>query len=99
MVIYNSGTVRFNIIVAQLIGAVAFHLTMGRYVAKVSELIATFIGKISSWISYPLIFIIRKIVVKLSWIKEKIKLERKSIPKEQTKKKKIMNILKIHMKN
>ncbi len=99
MVIYNSGTVRLNIIAAQFIGAVAFHLTMGKYVAKVTEFVAKIIGKIITLIFSPFVFVSRKLTSKLSIIREKIKPKRKTYPKEEVKKKKIMNILKIHLKN
>lgn len=32
MVIYNSGQVRLNIILAELVGGVAFHFSLGRYI-------------------------------------------------------------------
>ena len=99
MVIYNSGQVRLNIIIAQFIGAVAFHVTMCKYVAKITTFIARLIGKTIGWISYPFTLISRKITAKLTGTKEKIKNKRKSLPKGGTKKKKIMNILKIHLKN
>ena len=34
MVIYNNGIVRLNLIIAQLAGGIAFHLSMGRYIRK-----------------------------------------------------------------
>ena len=99
MVIYNSGTVRLNIIIAEIIGAVAFHMTMGKYVSKVTCFIAEIIGRIFGWVCYPLTLITRKVTAKLSSTKEKIRLKRKTLPKQETKKKKLMNILKIHLKN
>ena len=53
MVIYNSGTVRLNIIVAEIIGAVAFHFTMGQYMAKPISFVAKITGKIAGFIFYP----------------------------------------------
>ena len=99
MIIYNSGTVRLNIIAAQIIGAVAFHMTMGKYVSKATEFVARIIGKIITLIFSPFVFISRKLTSKLSIIGEKINSKRKTYPKEEAKKKKIMNILKIHLKN
>lgn len=32
MIVCNSGIVRFNLIIAQLLGGVAFHMTAGRYI-------------------------------------------------------------------
>lgn len=99
MTIYNSGTVRLNIIAAQIIGAVAFHMTMGKYASKLSESIAKVIGKTINLIFSPFIFVGSKLTLKLRTFKEKIKLQRKTYPNDETKKKKIMNILKIHLKN
>ena len=99
MVIYNSGTVRLNIIVAEIIGAVAFHITMGKYISEVTSCIAGTIGKILKFILSPILFIYRKLTLKLGIIGEKITAKRKIYEKEKTKKKKIMNILKIHLKN
>jgi hypothetical protein len=99
MVIYNSGTVRLNMIIAQIAGALAFHFTMGKYISKLSELSAKMLSKTFVLIFSPVIFISRKLTLKLNVFKEKIKPDRKTYPEEKTKKKKIMNILKIHLKN
>ena len=61
MVIYNSGTVRLNIIIAQLIGAVAFHMTMGKYVAKVIGFASMVVGKVVAVLGFPVTFIVRQI--------------------------------------
>lgn len=61
MVVYNNGTVRLNIIVAQIIGAVAFHITMGKYVAKIVGFAAMLMGKVIAIVSSPLTFVLRKI--------------------------------------
>lgn len=60
MVIYNSGTVRLNIIIAQLIGAVAFHMTMGKYVAKAVGFVSMVVGKAVAVFGFPLTFLVRK---------------------------------------
>lgn len=81
MVIYNSGTVRLNIIIAQFIGALAFHITMGKYVAKIVGFVSMVIGKAVATFSFPLTFVIGKIgrlckninVSKLILIKKKAK--------------------------
>ena len=99
MVIYNSGTVRLNMIIAQIVGAVTFHMTMGRYVAEMTTFISKIIGKTVAFIFTPFIRLYRKLLSRLGAFKEKINAKRKSYPKEKTKKKKIMNILKIHLKN
>lgn len=61
MVIYNSGTVRLNIIIAQLVGAIAFHITMGKYVAKIVGFLSMAIGKAVAVLGLPLRFVARKI--------------------------------------
>ena len=60
MVVYNSGTVRLNIVIAQIIGAVAFHITMGKYVARIVGFISMIIGKAVAAVSYPLTLLLRK---------------------------------------
>ena len=61
MVIYNSGTVRVNIIIAEIIGAVAFHMTMGKYISVPIAFIARLVGKILNFIFYPFVFLLAKI--------------------------------------
>ena len=98
MIIYNSGTVRLNIIIAELMGAVAFHMTMGRYIAKPVSLIAKILGKTGEFIFYPITFLYGKIRTLLKKIPVK-KLENvKRKTKVPTEEKKIINILKIHLK-
>ena len=60
MVIYNSGIVRFNIIIAQILGAVAFHMTMGKYVAKAVGFVSKVIGKVVVALGFPLTFLVGK---------------------------------------
>ena len=78
MVVYNNGTVRLNIIVAQIIGAVAFHITMGKYVAKIVGFAAMLIGKVITIVSSPLTFVLRKIRQVSSNIIKKLTLKRKN---------------------
>ena len=80
MVIYNSGTVRLNIIIAQLIGAIAFHMTMGKYVAKAVGFVSKVIGKVIVALGFPLIFAVRKIREVLSkiHISKLVKVKKKS---------------------
>ena len=54
MVVFNSGTVRLNMIIAQLIGAVTFHYTLGKYIAKPVTMIANFCGKVIGFIFYQI---------------------------------------------
>ena len=99
MVIFNSGTVRLNIIIAEIIGAVAFHMTMGQYMAKPISFIAKIMGKIVGFIFYPIRFLygkIRDYLNKIS-VKNHKKLNvRRNLPVNA---KKIINNIKIHLKN
>ena len=61
MVVYNNGTVRLNVAVAQIIGAVAFHITMGRYVAEIVGFAAMLIGKAVAVVCWPTAFVLKKI--------------------------------------
>ena len=102
MVIYNSGTVRMNIIIAEIIGAVAFHMTMGKYIAKPVSLIAKAVGKIAQTAFYPVLFICKKIkslTKKLINNVDKKEKKEKKEPKITLQGKKIINIIKIHLKN
>ena len=92
MIIYNSGTVRLNIIIAQAIGAVAIHITIGKYVAKLVGYVGNILGKILGYIFSPLVFIFGKIK---SLLKKIPKLE----VNDKLHTKKILNILKIYLKN
>ena len=98
MIIYNSGTVRLNIIIAEIIGAVAIHMTMGRYIAKVVGYAAKIIGKTVGFIFLPLGFIWNKIKALLEKIPVKKPEKEMKNRKVPFKEKKIINILKIHLK-
>lgn len=99
MVIFNSGTVRLNIITAEIIGAVAFHMTMGQYMAKPVSLIAKATGKIGKFVFYPFIFLCGKIRSSLKRIPIILRGKEIKFPKLTVRSKKIMNIIKIHLKN
>lgn len=98
MVIYNSGTVRLNIIVAEAIGAVAIHITMGKYVAKFVGFIGKTLGKIVGIVFYPVNYLsgkIRQLLIKIPKIRP---IREKRHIKDKFSSKKIMNIIKIHLK-
>ena len=88
MVIYNSGTVRLNIIIAEIIGGVAIHMTMGRYVAKAVSTIAKICGRICGFIFYPITFLYGKIKLWVSKLPLKEAIKRKHREKTSTKKRK-----------
>ena len=60
MVVFNSGTVRLNMIIAQLMGAVAFHYTLGKYISKPVSLIANSGAKVMGFLFYPVTLLARK---------------------------------------
>ena len=99
MIIYNSGTVRLNIIIAEIIGAVAFHMTMGRYIAKPVSFTAKALGSTMNFLCYPLIFTIKKIKDLWKNLTLKASIKSKSEKKGTITAKKIINNLKIHLKN
>lgn len=99
MVIYNSGTVRLNIIVAELIGAVAIHIAVGKYVAVAVGFIGKIIGRVAGIISYPVVYIFSKIRRILDKIPKKTVKKGKCSLKDKFSRKKILNIIKIHLKN
>ena len=98
MVVFNSGTVRLNMIIAQLMGAVAFHYTLGKYISKPVTMIANFSGKVIEFIFYPAVLLGRKAGECPDRIREKIRRKGKAEEKSDNANKKIMNILKIHLK-
>ena len=99
MVIYNSGTVRLNIILAQLIGAVTFHYTLGKYVSVPVTFIADLICKIIGVFLKPFRQVYALMVKFLSKIRGKIKKKTRNTENNSSAKEKIINILKIHLKN
>ncbi len=98
MVIFNSGTVRFNMILAQLIGAVAFHFTLGNYLSKPVAFVADFIAKLIGFIVYPVAIVCKKSGEYIRKKREKATQHLKLKGKNVNAKKKIINILKIHLK-
>ena len=99
MVIYNSGTVRLNIIIAEIIGAVAFHLTMGRYIAKPVSFVATLLGKTVNFILYPCVFLLSRTKTLFGKLRKMKSPKEKKTEKISFTPKKLMNIIKIHLKN
>ncbi len=98
MVIFNSGTVRLNMIMAQLIGAVAFHYTLGKYLMKPVNFIAKSLSRVIGIILLPAMFICRKISRIIGKMRDKLKEKTKTKEKSEKIRKKLINILKIHLK-
>lgn len=74
MVIYNSGTVRLNIISAQIIGAVAFHYTLGRYISVPVSFAGNIMSKIFVLLFKPVSSAFRFIVKKLTFVESKLRI-------------------------
>ena len=98
MVVYNNGTVRLNIIIAQFMGAVTFHYTLGKYLAKPVNFLADILVKTVGFLAYPFILIYRKSAGYTKKISHKIK--SKVTVREKTEKpwEKLKNIPKIYLK-
>ena len=73
MVIYNSGTVRLNIILAQLIGAVTFHYTLGRYLGVPIIFFSNLLRKTAGIIFKPLTVTWNFLSKNLSPVSDKLK--------------------------
>ncbi len=70
MVLYNTGQVRLNLMVGELFGGVAFHLSLGRYILSSAEKYIIKTGKAVAFLLSP----VKKIIFKASSkIKEKLK--------------------------
>ena len=98
MVVYNSGTVRLNIVIAQLMGAVAFHYSMGKYVEKTVSFIARILTKLINIILRPFELVFKRTAVYIKKAEEKMSAKINIKEKIQLYKKKIKNIPKIHLK-
>ncbi len=98
MVIYNDGTVRLNIVIAQLIGAVTFHYALGRYISKPIEFFARLMTKLFSKVFYPMVYIFKKSAGYATKMLDNIKIRVAYKEKSEKDKKKTINILKIHLK-
>lgn len=95
MVLYNDGTVRLNLIVAQLMGGAAFHLSAGAHIAKPLIFIGQRLRRAVLLVLHPLKIIYKKCAVILG----KLKIRVHCNPETKKHKKKINNIIKIPLKN
>ncbi|MBQ7295675.1 MAG: spore cortex biosynthesis protein YabQ [Clostridia bacterium] len=94
MVLYNGGTVRLNLILAQAAGGVAFHLSVGTYLARPLMFICCMLRKALLTLFYPVRFISKKLQEAIKR-HQKDKGEDKKVKKDR---KKIKNIMKIPLK-
>lgn len=99
MVLYNSGQVRLNIMLAELVGGVAFHYSLGRYILGTFALHLGRVRKAFRFLTAPFV----KMAVKIYSFSGKIFCElRKNLLQRKNKEKnekKICNIGKILLKN
>lgn len=99
MVLYNSGQIRLNLMLAELFGGTAFHLSLGKYVLRRCYVYIRLIRKIQAFILKPF----RKAAEKLKSFSKKIFTEiRKNAARKENKeknRKKVCNIGKILLKN
>ncbi len=98
MILFNGGIVRLNLILAQLLGGVALHLSAGRHLIKPMLFVGGAIRKGIRFVFSPVRFILHKGRALLSTQIKKLKSEKKndSVPKKD--RKKIKNIIKIPLK-
>ena len=54
MLLENSGTVRFNLVVGQLIGGLSLYFTVGRFILRLLYLIADGINALIRGVTYPI---------------------------------------------
>lgn len=88
MVVYNNGIVRLNIVIAHIIGAVAFHFTLGKYISKPIKVVAEILTKIIAFTTYPAVFISKKARKILYKIYDKVRRKTELIEKNKNHKKK-----------
>ncbi len=88
MVLYNSGRVRLNLLAAQLIGAIAFHIAAGRYLVKPFNYLMEKTRQLLLFLFYPIRYVFGKVKNILA----------RRPKKEKKKLKNIKNIIKIPLK-
>ena len=99
MVLYNTGQVRFNLMLGELFGGLAFHFSMGRYFLSVSGKYITKIRRITAFIFSPVKKIIAKTAARIKALYEKTLKSALQNKNNQKSGKKFINIRKILLKN
>ena len=61
MIIENNGTVRFNLVVGQLIGGLLLYFTFGRLILKALYLVADLINGLLRGITYPVRLLVKAV--------------------------------------
>lgn len=98
MVLFNNGIVRLNLVLAQLVGGLCFHFSVGKYLIKPLLFISEKLRKLIYLLLFPVRFIFKrtgKLVGKLRQKQQNKSTETEKMKKE---KKKIKNIIKIPLK-
>ena len=98
MIIFNSGIVRLNLVFAQLIGGVAFHFSVGKYLIKPLMYAGTVVRKSVSFLLLPIKICTAKLVGFIHSGFKKLKKEKPQESLVKKDKKKIKNIIKIPLK-
>ncbi|MBQ3136417.1 MAG: spore cortex biosynthesis protein YabQ [Clostridia bacterium] len=99
MIIYNSGQIRLNLMIAEFFGAVAFHLSLGKYILGKYACQLSRIRKVFVFLTKPfrkVSKIIRPFLLNLRPDILKIEAERENTAKKF---KKFCNIIKFPLKN
>lgn len=99
MVLYNTGQVRFNLMLGELFGGLAFHLSLGRYILSVAQKYIDAIRKAVAFLLSPIKKITLKTVEKIKGKLKNHKITDLEAEKPQKTKKKFINIRKIPLKN
>lgn len=98
MVLFNNGIVRLNLILAQLVGALCFHFSVGRYIIKPLLFISEKLRKLISLILFPIRFVFEKAEKLAAKLRQKQQNKHSKTEKMKKEKKKIKNIIKIPLK-
>ncbi len=99
MVLYNSGQVRMNLMLAELFGAVALHFSFGKYLLGIYGKNLSLIRNFLKFIFRPFFISVRRIQ---SFLKDKLSAQRNLVSDSKNivkKSKKFSNISKILLKN
>lgn len=99
MVLYNTGQIRFNLMLGELAGGLAFYLSIGRYILSAAQKYINAIRRAINFIMSPVKKIADKTAVKIRALLKNHKKEDSQEKNTQKTKKKFINIRKIPLKN
>lgn len=98
MVLFNDGIVRFNLVMAELLGALCFHFSAGKYLIKPLLFISKKLRQLLRFMTLPIRVIIKKVVAAISKSGQKRMIRANKEKKSKKERKKIKNIIKIPLK-